>query len=806
MLNNKRVQTDAEELLGLRGKRANHAVRFRDLDGLEFTRAVSRIAGDGDGGDGDGPGGGDPDLTDLEDRVRVALEAANQAAEAAQNANIAAGLAQDYADGLVAEALANIDGRFTTMSNEFALMSEAEGRDFSCINDTFLVSSDWTRSSSQGVLTTLSNQVFPIGRTWQFQVTAAQQDGVAIIDSPISIWPGQTNAGGYVVELMFTPISGTLNGAGVRLEWRNTAGTAFAVNMRLDDMQAGVGTVGRARVAQAVFVKPAGFSGTFASHRLFVMANLNAWTMAAKTIQFHRINIRPATQEEMGSGQVMASVQAHLTENYLTAASTNAAIASYDMTLNASLQTTLATVQRTSTAIASLNGSVARFRDVVSINGENAAGIEAVSFSGTGAGAGSVLKLIGDQVIAEGTLSAGRLVVHDGSGNIFPDPTFQKMLLTAWSGGLKNVAYPVKISALSAGALKTNAPAMNALFVPNHAGDGTLGMSGPKFSADPGQEYNLGFDLATGGQHRIALILQFMNNEEVAIGTRSLVVDSSPTTWVRHGVDVVAPAGTVEARIHIQSIDNGLMNTGAFITNFTVIRKRSGATLITPFSVTSREVNTVDFNAAGLAVFGGTLMSDNYSAANGTGWRLTKAGTMNLPFGIITNAHIGNTIQSDDYVTGDNGQGWRIQKSGAAEFNNIKIRRQLQIAQGSVDIGNFTPADTIPSDISAGTWGYRTGDSATIQRGPQRQQLVLATGVPITEWMGARKTYIANAGMTGTVSSGDTANCYWGWTADVMPLTKWSGNQTLRLLLSFWCQRVVSVQNCVVSWKIYEVS
>ena len=72
--------------------------------------------------------------------------------------------------------------------------------------------------------------------------------------------------------------------------------------------------------------------------------------------------------------------------------------------------------------------------------------------------------------------------------------------------------------------------------------------------------------------------------------------------------------------------------------------------------------------------------------------------------------------------------------------------------------------------------------------------------------MGASKTYLANAGMTGTVTSSNTDNCYWGWTADVLPLTKWSGNQSLRIRLCFWSQNVNSVSNCVITWKLYEVS
>jgi hypothetical protein len=50
---------------------------------------------------------------------------------------------------------------------------------------------------------------------------------------------------------------------------------------------------------------------------------------------------------------------------------------------------------------------------------------------------------------------------------------------------------------------------------------------------------------------------------------------------------------------------------------------------------------------------------------------------------------------------------------------------------------------------------------------------------------------------------------WWGWDARVLPLTQWDpgpGGQRLRLKLDFWSRHVASVANCVVTWKIYEVS
>ena len=169
-----------------------------------------------------------------------------------------------------------------------------------------------------------------------------------------------------------------------------------------------------------------------------------------------------------------------------------------------------------------------------------------------------------------------------------------------------------------------------------------------------------------------------------------------------------------------------------------------------------------------------------------------QVGSANIADGAIGSAKISNVIQSDNFISGPSGAGWRIQKDGVAEFNNITIRRQIEVASGTVNVGSFDFVNT--------------GGPAMLTEGPRKTVFVMATPIPITEWQGTKKTYLATAGMSGTVDSNLTSNCYWGWTAEVLPLTKWSGNQTLRLKLDFWGNNINSVSNCVLTWKIYEVS
>ena len=74
----------------------------------------------------------------------------------------------------------------------------------------------------------------------------------------------------------------------------------------------------------------------------------------------------------------------------------------------------------------------------------------------------------------------------------------------------------------------------------------------------------------------------------------------------------------------------------------------------------------------------------------------STGGTFTLPFvvennqvfinsllvknGSITNAMIGNFIQSNNFISGK--QGWRITKDGGSEFNNVVVRGEVYAAEG----------------------------------------------------------------------------------------------------------------------------
>ena len=162
--------------------------------------------------------------------------------------------------------------------------------------------------------------------------------------------------------------------------------------------------------------------------------------------------------------------------------------------------------------------------------------------------------------------------------------------------------------------------------------------------------------------------------------------------------------------------------------------------------------------------------------------------TAHIDDAAITSAKIASSIQSDNYSAGS--AGWKINKDGNAEFNGVVISRQLMVDSGTLNVGN--------ASITPVAFGFTQS----------LFQYVETTNVNISAWAGSQKTFLCNVGMTGTVSAPSSAvpNVYWGWTGEILPLTRWSGNQTLRLKLVFWTRNINGVTNLKANWKIYEVT
>ncbi|MDO5606749.1 MAG: hypothetical protein Q4G25_16470, partial [Paracoccus sp. (in: a-proteobacteria)] len=306
------------------------------------------------------------DVAEIRIEDVTALAGAEKAAADAIIARNDAVAAKDSAEGASAAA-----------SSYLGMAAQVASTGNGVLDDQFLAAPVWFNWGSGGTGTWRTNQFYPIGRSYSMSLADGEERGVRV-DNAIAagIWKGQANAAGYVVEVELTR-TGSTAGAGVRLSWIS-GGASYHTPIALSAMLAGGGMTGTRQTARAVFMRPSGVTGSFSDHSIYIFAGHSMFgATAAKSVTIHRVNIRPATAEEMGSGQVMDAVQAHLTQNYLTKAGTNQSIAAAVQTVNASLGQTNAAVAVNSTALSSLDGAVARFSVVTDVNGgKQAAGLE----------------------------------------------------------------------------------------------------------------------------------------------------------------------------------------------------------------------------------------------------------------------------------------------------------------------------------------------------------------------------------------------------------------------------------------------
>lgn len=162
--------------------------------------------------------------------------------------------------------------------------------------------------------------------------------------------------------------------------------------------------------------------------------------------------------------------------------------------------------------------------------------------------------------------------------------------------------------------------------------------------------------------------------------------------------------------------------------------------------------------------------------------------------GIITNAKIGDTIQSTSFVSGSTG--WQIKKDGSAEFNGPVISRQLELATGTF---------TLPALID--------DNNSNILN--QLAEYWIETTVASSAWTGAKETFMAlvgREGSNGTVYatssniSSQPQNIQWGWEAHVVPITRWSGNQRLWIRVSLNTRLVDRLEGFVLRWRLIKVT
>ena len=149
---------------------------------------------------------------------------------------------------------------------------------------------------------------------------------------------------------------------------------------------------------------------------------------------------------------------------------------------------------------------------------------------------------------------------------------------------------------------------------------------------------------------------------------------------------------------------------------------------LTAAKIDTRNLTVKD--AAGNIILGaGVALDKSHVAGLGAfaGLSALTAGNVGtyIAGGAITNAYIGDTIQSWNYVSGSTG--WTIQKSGFAEFDLVTVRRRQVVATGIVD----------PTTI-ARTWRLLSGGDP---KGPPATYIT----IPVTATIGSFSTGVSDA-------------------------------------------------------------
>jgi len=229
--------------------------------------------------------------------------------------------------------------------------------------------------------TVQTSTLYPMGNKFRWSLNNSTTAGVQM-NSADGLWIGVTRAKAYRVDIQFTLVSGSLNGAGVLFDWNLAAG-AQRVAQRLDAMVTGPVVAGELVHASGEFRVPAGVNlSAVTGHTSHIMTNYNSnglGPLAAKVIEIHSIQIYPMTATE-------------------------------------------AAIHEQQTVTADLQGNAAAGFLVKAQAGNEVSLLELVAADGSNREA-SVARLAADQILLDGSVTAPMLAVSNGK-NLLVDPGF----------------------------------------------------------------------------------------------------------------------------------------------------------------------------------------------------------------------------------------------------------------------------------------------------------------------------------------------------------------------------------------------
>lgn len=816
-----------QTLMGERGQRADHAVRWRDLPGG---------AGSGSGSGSTiilGGAANDPrvdnlitDMDTLNAAVTAAQEAADQAAINALTADQEAQSVRDDHDALVSTFtgnLADLDATLTSVQADLSdaydslsgqIRASALSAYFTAAQTTSAIVAESTllqasiaavNESVQGwqlVTDEVSDVTAGVDTTVTQGGTALGQPGTIIVSEVSHPGPGQMGAWVTIPVERAILFSGQRIKIGVLARAPDTnAATRFGITYSTNDdssdyMQSESDLTTGWQWFSFYYDVPQTITG--GPGYLFLFGDA---ALGGNGVEIARLYIEIAAVA--GDLPEIGILNGEITDikGLDLDALDGTAFGALLTQLNVDAGGLSATITTQASAISTLEGNASAGYLIRAQAGNAVSLIDLVAADGSGLTPSSFVRIAGDDILLDGSVAARKITVHNNA-DVFEDNFLDSGSLANWtnmngSGELAVVASP---HALRGGTV---------LRAGNNSGDDQVWyVSNTLIPFDPEAIYRIRAGIMPlSGANRL-----YVGFVGVASDGVTLVNSAGANTHSsqHYGVNGVYPAvGVYEEHVGYLgghgTGGNGTLNTprllhpdvafvrplvlmnyqnasGQWLLDYVDVDTVSDATLIEDGTVTARKLIGTESVITSAAQIGTAII-----------------GTAHIGDETVTNSKIGNVIQSNNFVSGESGVGWRILKSGAAEFNTVTIRRQIEIASGSLNVANFSPTETGGGNDSAHGGWVREG----------WVQYIRNTGVPLTIWQGARRTYIATAGMSGTVTSSNAPDAVWGWNAEVLPLTRWSPGsigQNLRLRLGFWSRNVTQVSNCTVNWKIYEVS
>ncbi|PTX49062.1 hypothetical protein IQ03_02463 [Gemmobacter caeni] len=388
-------------------------------------------------------------------------------------------------------------------------------------------------------------------------------------------------------------------------------------------------------------------------------ANLsqNYYTKTAANTAISNATTTLKSQMEGPTGSI-GQLSATLSQNYYTKAATDSVVAGAVTTINTSIgdlngditdvralrlnnlngtsfgtllqnlgvasNGTSAFVTNVGTAISDLQGNASAGYLIKAQAGNAVSLLDLIAADGSGAPV-SIAKISAQDILLEGSVAASQLVVTDFSGNLVPNPAFIFGDLRGWSGVPSSFSVVAKGGTHSA---QQGSPTKNMLRIETDTGTTRSAMLA-SFPVEGGQTFRSRYQYATGGSSRdVSLSLRFAwydaDDVQISISTVAVASNASNTSWVTSPLgQAVAPTGAARVEVSMRRLSGGAGN--AYLTNFEIIRQRTGSTLLTPNSITTDLVTTDDFVAWSTALFGGLMASTNYVSGE-SGWRINVNG------------------------------------------------------------------------------------------------------------------------------------------------------------------------------------